>query len=92
MRVEKIENMKNVSLILAFLGVMIVGFAACSTEQQVATFVIERRGDHFVDEYYDVIHVYGFGHNELVAKELVEYLNKSENLGQRKDKYRYRAK
>lgn len=68
--------------------------SGCSREEARPGFIIERRGDFYQDEYWEVIHVYGFGNNEQVAQDLVKYLIESEPGGRRGNpaKYRYRIK
>jgi len=60
--------------------------AGCSDDQTNPTYTIYKEGDHFSDREYEVIQVYGFGNNELLADEIVKMLNKEEPR-----KYSYRS-
>jgi hypothetical protein len=73
------------------IGLLFVG---CTDEPENPTFIIERQGEYLTDEYFDVIHVYSFGNNEIVTQEMVKYLIQSEPGGRAYNdgKYRYRIK
>jgi hypothetical protein len=67
----------NISKIFAFAAVAIVA-AGCSDYPENPTYTISKKGEYFTDRQYDVIHVYGFGDNRMVAEDIVEFLNREE--------------
>lgn len=67
--------MKVTSVLLAFSILSITG---CSDEPKNTTYTILKRGEYLNHEHFDVIHVYGFGNNALVADEITAQLNKTE--------------
>lgn len=66
--------MKAIKIIAVVM--MVGGATGCSDEHP--TYTIYKDGDHFTDRKYDVIRVYGFGNNDLLADEIVKMLNKEE--------------
>ena len=62
-------------LALAFMFSFILG---CSEKNENPTYTIYKKGKYFKDRQYDVIKVYGFGNNDLLAREILETLNKEE--------------
>ncbi len=68
------------SLSLIALSIFLV---ACSKSDN-PTYTISKSGDYYTDRSYDVIHVYGFGNNLLLADEITKFLNRSE-----KNKYKF---
>lgn len=89
--------MKNVTLIivsLLLLSFLVFGLIAFSdtdnykieTPKGHVTYMISILGD-FMPKHYDTILVFGHGDNELVAREITEFLNKTDP---RQDPFSYR--
>jgi hypothetical protein len=84
--IRKIET-----TLLIFIAVYSSVFLmACEKKTEVSSFIIERQGEFYPDEYFGVVEVFGFSDNEAMAKELTDYLKKSEPEGAQRNQHRYR--
>ena len=83
----KKRKLDLLSILILFFGVLLVG---CEEKNEVPTFVIERQGEFYPDEYFEVVEVYGFSDNEAMARELTDYLRSTEPGGAANNQTRYR--
>jgi len=69
--------MKVTFLLIVVAIATILSIAACS-EDAPSTYRIARKGVLITEENFDVIHVYGFIDNREIARQITDFLNRSE--------------
>ena len=63
---------------LVMVSVLVLSILVACSDKTHETYTIARKGVLIQNEYFEVIHVYGFLDNLEIAREITDFLNESE--------------